>query len=296
MNAVPAPSQLVGIVNTNLNSLDVESAEISLVQRSRGFRVPIALSVETAGTDLHGREFADIAHTEQVSCNGANIVINRQLGPDQQLLLKRNGSQAVARTVGQIGIRDTGVRDIGYLYAVALPEAVNQQFWNIMFPPDALPHAVGASLMSCENCHARESVVLDEIQRSVLEINHRLYRTCGVCATATLWNELEQPFSAGEIDKPEASGAERRKQFRVKMKTAACICLPGGQTDVTKALDVSRGGLAFRSGHEYIEDTWVRVAVPYIPGSANIFVAGRIAWKRPATNGTWEYGVQYSTK
>jgi hypothetical protein len=272
------------------------STETSLLQNSRSFRISIALPVEVAGTDLHGREFADIAYTEQVSCNGANIVINRQLGPDQQLLLKRNGSQAIARTVGQIGIRDTGVRDSGYLYAVALPEVVNQQFWNVIFPPDALTHAIGASIMRCESCQAKENVTVDEIQRSVLAINHRLCRTCGVCATATFWNELDQPISAADIDKPEASGADRRKQFRVKMKTAACICLPGGQADVTQALDLSRGGVGFRSSHEYLEDTWVRVAVPYIPGSANIFVAGRIAWRHPAANGMCEYGVQYSTK
>ena len=298
MNAVPTPSQLAitGVMKTNFDSSDVASAETALLQNFRSFRISIALSVEVAGTDLHGQEFADIAYTEQVSCNGANIVINRQLGPDQQLLLKRNGSQAIARTVGQIGIRDTGVRDCGYLYAVALPEVVNQQFWNVMFPPEALTYAVGASVMRCETCRTKENVALDEIQRSVLEINHRLCRACDVCATATLWSELDQPIAAADIDGPEASGADRRKQFRVKMKTAACICLPGGQTDITQALDVSRGGVGFRSSHEYLEDTWVRVAVPYIPGSANIFVSGRIAWRRPGSDGMCEYGVQYSTK
>jgi len=298
MNAVPNPSQLAvaGFVNANLNSSDSGSAETSLLHNSQSFRISIALPVEVVGTDLHGREFADVAHTEQVSCNGANIVINRQLGPDQQLLLKRNGSQAIARTVGQIGIRDTGVRDCGYLYAVALPEVVNQQFWNVMFPPDAITHAAGAFVMRCESCRTQENVVLDEIQRSVLEINRRLCRACDVCATATLWSEFDQPVAAAEIDAAEASGADRRKQFRVKMKTAACICLPGGQADVTQALDVSRGGVGFRSSHEYLEDTWVRVAVPYIPGSANIFVSGRIAWRHPAPDGTCEYGVQYSTK
>lgn len=245
MNAVPTPSQLAvtGVVNANLDPSDLESAETSPLHNSRSFRISIALPVEVAGTDLHGREFADIAYTEQVSCNGANIVINRQLGPDQQLLLKRNGSQAIARTVGQIGIRDTGVRDCGCLYAVALPEVVNQQFWNVMFPPDAPTCAVGESVMCCGICGTQENVALDEIQRSVLEINHRLCRTCDVCATATLWSELDQPIAAADIARPEASGADRRKQFRVKNENcgvhlpswrasrchAGARCLPRGR-------------------------------------------------------------------
>jgi hypothetical protein len=269
----------------------VESKEAPTIHK---FRIAIALPVEVQGTDLHGKEFTDTAYTEQVSFNGANIVVNRQLGPDQQILLKRNGRQTVAYAVGQIGVRDMSVRDCGYLYAVEVPQDVNQQMWNIVFPPEAESHACFRFIMYCESCKVRENVTLNEMQADVLEINHRLCRTCPSCLTATFWSELKAPTSN---EKQSANAVDdRRKQNRLRMKTSACICRPGEQADVTKVLDVSSRGLGFRSAQEYREDTWIRVAVPYVPGSANIFVAGRIAWRRTAADGFYEYGVEYSRK
>src|SRR5690242_15862601 len=138
MNAVPikniaAPIPAVGLLNTPPGLPEIAPAP---AETKRKFSISIALPVEVSGTDLHGNEFSDIVYTEQVSCHGANIVINRQLGPDQQILLKRNGRQAVAYAVGQIGIRDINVRDSGYLYAIALSAVANQQMWNVVFPPD----------------------------------------------------------------------------------------------------------------------------------------------------------------
>jgi hypothetical protein len=297
MNAVPVkniptPIAAVGLLTTPPSLPEIAIAPVAA---ARKFRISIALPVEVSGTDLHGNEFSDVVSTEQVSCHGANIVINRQLGPDQQILLKRNGRQSVAYAVGQIGIRDINVRDSGYLYAVALSEVANQQMWNVVFPPEADANAFGSSLLYCESCKIEDDVTLDEIQCSVLEINHRIGRNCSNCATATFWNEVEKPV-AGAAVRPAATGEERRKQHRVKMKTSACVCRPGEHADVTQVLDISRGGLGFKSTQEYMLDTWVRVAVPYIPGSANIFVAGRVAWKRAGANGMCEYGVEYSKK
>ena len=286
---IPATIPAVGLLSTPPSLPEISPAP---TEAKRKFRISIALPVEVSGTDLHGNEFSDIVYTEQVSCHGANIVINRQLGPDQQILLKRNGRQAVAYAVGQIGIRDINVRDSGYLYAVALPSVANQQMWNVVFPPDADTNAFGSAVMLCESCKTQENVMLDEILYSVLKINHRIGRSCSNCATATFWSELKE--SAGV--EQQLSGEERRKQHRVKMKTAACVCRPGEHADVTHVLDISRGGLGFKSTQEYLLDTWVRVAVPYIPSSANIFVAGRIAWKRPGADGMCEYGVEYSKK
>ncbi len=295
MNALPAKdiSVTLGAVGSLMAPPDLPNIELPPLQSVRQFRISIALPVEVVGIDLHGNEFSDVTYTEQVSSHGANLVLNRQLGPDQQLLLKRNGSQAVARAVGQIGIRDMNVRVSGFLYAVALPEITNQQLWNVVFPPDA--NGFTNFQMYCDKCKDCVTVALDEIKRSVLEINHRLCRTCSICATATFWSEVKESISSS-ASQTETSPEDRRKQRRVKMKTSACICRPGEEADVAQALDISRGGLSFRSSHEYIEDTWVRIAVPYTPGNANIFVAGRIAWRRSTASDMWEYGVQYEEK
>ena len=86
----------------------------------------------------------------------------------------------------------------------------------------------------------------------------------------------------------------KRKYARISMKTLACIGPPGPSEDVVDVVNVSRGGVCFQSSRTYGEDTWVQVAVPYTPGSANIFVAGRIVRSRKMDNGLTEYGVEYA--
>jgi hypothetical protein len=107
---------------------------------------------------------------------------------------------------------------------------------------------------------------LNEIESGVLEANGILSRTCEECRAATFWQALPQEIS----DKP-ATGAR----------------------DIATILDVSRGGIAFRSTTAYRVHSWIELAAPYTEGGANIFVAGRIVWQRPTLAGFHEYGVQY---
>ncbi len=73
----------------------------------------------------------------------------------------------------------------------------------------------------------------------------------------------------------------------------ACIQEPGGAEDVVQALDLSRGGITFQGTRPYEVNTWINLAVPYMPGAANIFVAGRIASRKDLPEGQFEYAVQY---
>jgi len=73
----------------------------------------------------------------------------------------------------------------------------------------------------------------------------------------------------------------------------ACIQGHGSQGDIVQVLDVSRGGISFLSRQIYEKNTWINVAVPYTPGTANIFVAGMIARKQPSEDEYYEYGVKY---
>jgi hypothetical protein len=71
------------------------------------------------------------------------------------------------------------------------------------------------------------------------------------------------------------------------------VTQPGGEQELTQLLDISRGGICFRSKRQYSVQAWIRVAVPYTPDAANIFVPGRIAWHRETADGPHEHGVQY---
>ena len=125
----------------------------------------------------------------------------------------------------------------------------------------------------------------------MFEANQRLSHPCESCAKVTAWVPVPDGTTAGEIS---ASRGPQDRQFqRTKVKMTACIQGLGAEGDVVQVLDVSRGGISFLSQRIYEKDTWINVAVPYTPGTANIFVAGRVARREPAGDEYYEYGVQY---
>lgn len=94
----------------------------------------------------------------------------------------------------------------------------------------------------------------------------------------------------GDGDIERASISPRRP--RTKITTSACVREPGSE-EIVSVVNMSREGLCFRSRREYVPDTWVRVAVPYMRGGSNIFQISRIAWKRDINSKEKEYGVNY---
>jgi PilZ domain-containing protein len=90
---------------------------------------------------------------------------------------------------------------------------------------------------------------------------------------------------------PEASRFLPRRP-RAKVTVSACVCEPGSE-QIVSVVNMSREGLCFRSRREYVPDTWVRVAVPYMRGGSNIFQISRVAWKRDINGRESEYGVSY---
>jgi hypothetical protein len=247
-------------------------------------RIRIAVPVEVCGTDLNGQDFLERTQTESVSASGATLLLNRFLGPDQNLVIRRRGSrkEIVGTVVGQIGIRSDG-----FVYGIAV-KGTDSNFWGVHFPPGS--DATHATSVRCTCCLRAESVELDEIEAGVLQANNLLSRACDECCAITFWQQCETTDSV-----PPRTGSKpnRRKNVRTSMKASACLCQPTGLRDVAGLLDISRGGICFRTTQTYTVHSWVELAVPYTEGGANIFVPGRIAWERPVSNGFREYGVQY---
>jgi PilZ domain-containing protein len=250
-------------------------------------RICIGIAVEISGTDVKGQDFLERTKTEHISRNGACVILNRFLAPDQQLIVQRKGSRkaAPARVVGQVGIRPQG-----HVYGLVLADP-DPSFWGVRFPPVA--DEPTAFWLKCNCCLRQESADLNEIEAGVLEANGVLFRACGECGVTTLWQAVpEEDLQAAAASSP-ARKPNRRRSLRTTMKTFACICQPSGWRDIVTVLDVSRGGISFRSVQNYPIHSWVELAVPYTEGGANIFVPGRIVWERPSTFGFREYGVQY---
>jgi hypothetical protein len=219
------------------------------------------------------------------------------LAPGQKIHLQRIGSgeEAVGRVVGQ-----TGVRSEHNLYGI---EVLNQSdnFWGIRFPRQwgsrfpqqkELEESHSRALLKCAACQTCHVTSLNEVELSVFQITHRLTRMCDVCSTSTVWEAVpdkalaQEPLATGKI-------ADKRKYGRINMKTVACVGPLGPKADIVDVVNISRGGICFRSAQTYREDSWIQVAVPYTQGAANIFVAGCVVRSRKISNDLTEYAVEY---
>ncbi|MBZ5572335.1 MAG: PilZ domain-containing protein [Acidobacteriia bacterium] len=259
----------------------------------KGDRISISISVQISCTDLAGVHFSGVVQTVNVSRNGCCLLLKQSLAPGQKIYLQRIGSgeEAVGRVVGQ-----TGIRPEGNLYGV---EVLNpgENFWGIRFPPQKeLEEGTVRVLLKCSACQNCEETALNEVDLSVFQITHRLTRKCQACSASTVWETVpDKTGAAGAQNEPHVTGKrpEKRKHPRVNMRTVGCVGPAGPRADVVDVVNVSRGGVCFRSSRIYPEDTWIQVAVPYTPGAANIFVAGRIVRSRKMSLSVTEYGVEY---
>ncbi|HMK31232.1 MAG TPA: PilZ domain-containing protein [Terriglobales bacterium] len=255
-----------------------------------------------SGIDLTGHEFVEPARTEFVNSDGASILIRRTLGPGQEIVIRRVGykQDAAARVIGQVGIQTEG-----HVYGIALLNP-NISFWGIHFPPRSeADKALVRILLACCACRTRQVSNLDEFEFEIFEANQRISRPCAKCGGLTIWKLVEAGETSVEESKeaPSESAApdahvplpsrDRRRQPRTRMRLAACLRQPLGVEEVVTVVDISRGGVRFRTPKQYPVEQWVEIAVPFTRGGANIFVPGRIVWEKNINDNLKEYGIQY---
>lgn len=284
------------------------NAETTIEQPRRSHRVSIALPVQVFGTEITGLDFCETARTHLVSPYGAVIVLKRQLAPLQQVTLRNlsNGKEAAAQVIGPLGGRPEG-----NVYAFATLNS-NNNFWNVNFPPVSEAEKVVHRLaVECNACRESEWVSLDDLEFAVFEANRKITRACARCGEPTVWHQTAQDAAtdrpaAGDkaqlaAQKPlkgPSGGRENRRHPRVRMKIKACVCQPGfGAEEIVLVEDISRGGLSFRTAKVYYTGSIIEVAVPYMPGAANVFVPARVVRleRRPGSD-LHLYGVAYLKK
>jgi hypothetical protein len=270
----------------------------------RSDRVFIGVPIRVLGTDVTGEDFEDEGRTVSINRHGATIVLARKLSSVQQITMRNLATRKAtkARVVGQLGGQPSG-----YVYAVALVDPT-ENIWNIRFPPlNESDKAVVRLLLGCAVCQASEVAYLNELEVEVFEANSNLSRSCQQCNGWTVW-KLATPETALDHDRPGALGQpvaspsspeartpNKRQNVRVAMKKiTACIRQAGFEEQIVRVVDLSRGGLRFRSPNTYYEGSRIEVAVPYSRDGANIFVPARIIRFQDLPEAEFkEYGVVY---
>jgi len=92
---------------------------------------------------------------------------------------------------------------------------------------------------------------------------------------------------------------ERRRRVRAKVNYFACVRSEPFGDDIVVCIDMSRGGLCFKTKNPYLESSTVRIAVPFSPESPQapaIFVLARIAnVSRYPNSDLYRCGVEFLT-
>ena len=89
---------------------------------------------------------------------------------------------------------------------------------------------------------------------------------------------------------------ERRSRVRAKVNFFACVRSEMFEEEIVMCIDMSRGGVSFRSKNCHVKETLIQIAVPFSPEAQKapaIFVRGRIAHVKEMTNGMWRCGVEF---
>ena len=248
----------------------------------RSGRIVCRIAISLFGHDEEGNTFTERTHTVMLSLHGAGILSTHRFAPEQELILRieETNREAVVRVVGEIATEGEL-----HTYAVAfLDEGLD--FWQTEFPPaqvsDARPMALP---LECGSCGQRAEVTSGQFEYDISQIHGGLTRHCAECGVPTVWRRADG----------KGLSFERRRRARARVSFFACVKTAQFGPDIVTCLDMSKGGVGFRSRNPYKKEMKIQIAVPYAPEVKNapsIFVSGRIANVREM-DGMWRCGVEF---
>jgi hypothetical protein len=292
-------------------------------------QVPILL----IGCDSDGRVFSEVTKTVVLSFHGAGIVSVNKLIAEQELHIRSmvTNREVEARVVGEIAECE-GM----HTYGVAFRDE-SFDFWQMEFPPPPPPEERPLVLaLECSSCRALIAVENGEFEFDVCAIHGGLVRYCDACGMATVWKQTThlpplRPSVAARahVSKPQPAAAavaladppparavprplpapqpvappspapllERRQRVRAKVNYFACVRSEAFGDDIVVCIDMSRGGMSFKTKNFYLVNITVTIAVPFSPESPQapaIFVPARIASVSEFPNGKlYRCGVEF---
>jgi hypothetical protein len=272
----------------------------------RSARIAREIPILLIGSDSEGKIFCEETKTVIVSLHGAGIVSQYKLFAEQELVLRwlETNQEVEIRVVGEIGSQGQL-----HTYGVAfLDERLN--FWKMEFPAPVTSENESAELsLECSSCQTPITLENADLEFDVCAIHGGVVRYCGNCNLPTVWRRSKEIFNSPTLispleEAPQASnhsvavmephpritpepvpsigetGVNRRERVRAKVNYFACVRSAGFGDDIVVCLDMSRGGLCFKSQHCYQKSTVVQIAVPFSPESREspaIFVPAQIA-------------------
>ncbi len=301
----------------------------------RSARISKQVPILLIGCDSDGRVFSEVTKTVVVSLHGAGLVSANKLLAEQEIHIRSmvTNREVAARVVGEIA-ENEGVHTYGVAF---MDESLD--FWQVEFPPPPPPGERPLLLaLECSSCRASITVENGDFEFDVCAIHGGLVRYCDNCGMATVWKQTThlpslrtifaalspeakpQPVAVAValLDPPPASPVaspppaprplappapapllDRRQRVRAKVNYFACVRSEAFGDDIVVCIDMSRGGMSFKTKNFYLVNITVTIAVPFSPESPQapaIFVPARIASVSDFPNGKhYRCGVEFLT-
>lgn len=270
----------------------------------RSDRISISLPLEATGIDAENRPFIDSAATIVVNRHGALIALKRALRIGEVIRVSRqlfDGSRREAEVYVLACEKDSSGAPA---YGIAFVDST-LDFWGIEFPSAAQSiDAVVRLLVECSHCGSQELAYLNSRELKEFEANRLFARNCRACESPTIWKQPLESLrqnavadSRREAAVTDDATSPERETTRYHTRLTACVREHVGAEEMAVCENVSRQGIAFRSRRKYDEGSQLEVAVPYTPGTANVFIPATVVHVRALpTAGLYRHGVKYLRK
>jgi len=298
-------------------------------------QVPILL----IGSNSDGRVFSEVTKTVVISLHGAGIVSVNKLIAEQEIHIRSmvTNREAAARVVGEIA-ESEGVYTYGVAFLDESLDFWQFEFPPPP-PPEERPLALalecsscrapitvqngdfefdvcaihGGLVRYCENCGMatvwKQTTHLPSLRPFVATVSPVAKPQPAASAVALLDQpparlvpqSVSQPIPPPRpvVQPAPEPPSDRRQRVRAKVNYFACVRSEAFGDDIVVCIDMSRGGMSFKTKNFYLVNITVTIAVPFSPESPKapaIFVPARIASVSDFPNGKlYRCGVEFLT-
>jgi hypothetical protein len=299
-------------------------------RRTERLMLPVPLRVVSYGGSAGG--FTEDTHTQMLNRDGALIVLEHRVAPDETLHIinLQNHQEADFRVVGLARQEEGGHAQWGV-------ECLDRDrnFWGIDFPPPMQVNDPNAgALIRCQGCGKQSFLVLSLADVSILDTNGSLEKLCEACGELSSWTYVEEPglpklftpldaaaaAPAPAEDHPIATTSppraassdpwadepflerhigwdgksERRLHRRLTLKLPVLIRNQEGQTEIGRTENISKGGLGVGLVMALAIGERITVVCPYSGSSNEITQAAEVMRRISLYGGQrWFYGLHY---
>ncbi len=257
----------------------------------RSDRVYLQVPIRVSGRDASDVPFAEETVTVNINSYGACITLAQSLAPGQIVRIQNLGNK-LEREFRVVGL----VRKVfgeRAEWGVELMDG-SPGFWAVEFtpPPDSIQPKV---LIQCKACSKATLAPLSLGEYDLLLQIGLVSRHCDRCDETTRWlPAIESAITGGGSPASTSLGHdERRKTRRMRLTMRVQLSRANGNRETVQTLDVSKGGLCFRSKEAYEVGERISFLLPHRQDKGPAETKGLIV-RSSRLAGGWLYGVAFA--